>query len=57
MELRNSNDPSEIVATRSGLLLANGSIVDTDGQSMLRFWGTPEGLYYVAVRYRNHLGP
>ena len=56
VELRNSNDPSEIVATRSGLLLANGSIVDTDGQSMLRFWGTPEGLYYVAVRYRNHLG-
>lgn len=56
VELRNANDPSAIVATRSGLLLANGSIVDTDGQSMLRFWGTPQGQYYVAVRHRNHLG-
>ncbi len=56
VELRSANDPTDIVATRSGLLLANGSIVETDGQSFLRFWGTPQGAYHVALRHRNHLG-
>jgi uncharacterized delta-60 repeat protein len=56
VELRDAQDPAHIVATRSGLLLADGSIVDTDGQSALRFFGTGMGAYYIAVRHRNHLG-
>ncbi|MFZ1694822.1 MAG: delta-60 repeat domain-containing protein, partial [Flavobacteriales bacterium] len=56
VELRHPDDPSSIVATRSALLKADGYIVDADGQSMLRFWGTPQGAYYIAIRHRNHFG-
>jgi len=56
VELRDPLDPTQIVATRSGLLRADGWIVDTDGVSPLRFYGLFMGQYHVAVRHRNHLG-
>lgn len=56
VELRDAQNPAQIVATRSGLLRADGWIVDTDGSSPLRFFGTGMGSYYVAIRHRNHLG-
>ena len=56
VELRDAQDPSQIVATRSGLLRADGWIADMDGSSPLRFFGTPMGQYFLAVRHRNHLG-
>ena len=56
VELRDPNDPTQIMATRSGLLRADGWISDTDGSSPLRFFGISEGLYHIAIRHRNHLG-
>jgi hypothetical protein len=44
------------LATRAGLLLQNGKIVDMDGTSPLRFAATQANNYYIAVRHRNHLG-
>lgn len=54
VELRDKFAPSTIVATRSGLLLRNGRVVDMDG-STLRLRGADDQ-YFIAVRHRNHLG-
>jgi hypothetical protein len=56
VELRNPLDPTEVVATRAGLLQRDGDVVDVDGLSPLLFASTLAGSYYVAVRHRNHLG-
>lgn len=56
VELRNSADPTAILATRQGLLQRDGDIVSaSDGTSALTF-GVAAGNYFVAVRHRNHLG-
>lgn len=56
LELRDQGVPGNVVATRSALLRRNGTIVDVDGSSDVGFPGVAAGLYYVAVRHRNHLG-
>lgn len=56
VELRNKNNPAQVLATRSALLRRNGTIVDDDGISDVAFEGMPSDNYYVAVRHRNHLG-
>jgi predicted RNase H-like HicB family nuclease len=56
VELRAATNPANILATRAGLLLQNGKIVDMDGTSPLRFAATQANNYYIAVRHRNHLG-
>ncbi len=38
------------------MLQRDGDVVDTDGQSAVRFENTFWGEYYLAVRHRNHLG-
>ena len=55
VELRNASTPSQVVATRCGLLQKDGDIVGLDGVSSLVLSAIP-GSYYVAVRHRNHLG-
>lgn len=55
LELRSPSDASEILASRSCLLLRDGRIVDVDGFSDVTFSGVDAGNYYVAVRHRNHL--
>lgn len=55
VELRSALNPSTVVATRQGLILSTGTIVQTDGGSALQF-NVPPGNYFVAVRHRNHLG-
>ncbi|MCB0793054.1 MAG: hypothetical protein H6595_11525 [Flavobacteriales bacterium] len=55
LELRNKNDASQVLATRSALLLRNGSIVDVDGSSDVPF-PMPVDDYYIGVHHRNHLG-
>lgn len=55
VELRNSNDNTQIVATRAALLLQNGRVVDLDGISPVSF-SVAAGNYQVSVRHRNHLG-
>lgn len=55
LELREANDPSQIVASRSALIQRDGDVVDLDGQSPLRI-AMPPGHYHIALRHRNHLG-
>lgn len=55
VELRELHTPATVLATRCGLLLRDGSVVDVDGSSPLAFDLAP-GDYRVAVRHRNHLG-
>ena len=55
VELRNANDPSQLVATKAALLEKDGDVQGVDGYARLRF-SVPPGNYHVAVRHRNHLG-
>lgn len=56
VELRDPIDPSIVVYSRAALLLDNGAIVDTDGQSPVVMSARPRDRYYVSVFHRNHLG-
>ncbi|RYD51872.1 MAG: hypothetical protein EOP52_06720 [Sphingobacteriales bacterium] len=56
VDLRNATNPATIVATRAALVLNNGSVVDLDGVSPVRFAGVPAGNYHIGIRHRNHLG-
>ena len=56
IELRAANRPDSVVATRAAILQADGDVRDVDGISYVRFSELPSGLFYVAVRHRNHLG-
>jgi hypothetical protein len=60
LELRNSGTaPTTVLATRSALLLRDGSIVDLDGVSPIYFKNTAVSnnpAEYITVRHRNHLG-
>lgn len=55
VELRNKNNPAQIMATRSALLERDGDIVGVDGYARIQF-NVPADNYYIAVRHRNHLG-
>ena len=55
IKLRNEQDPSIVLAERSGLLQRDGDIVDVDGFSPLKFQ-MPSGNYRISVHHRNHLG-
>lgn len=58
IELRQADDPSIIIATRSALIQADGDIVDTDGISPLNFNINTGGYpyFYIAIKHRNHIG-
>lgn len=53
IELRNKNNPSQIVATKSALLQRDGDVVGVNGQTRILFNVAADN-YYVAVRHRNH---
>ena len=55
VELRNKNNPAQVLATRSALLQRDGDIIGTDGYRRLLFNVAPDN-YYIAVRHRNHFG-
>lgn len=55
VELRDKNNSSTVLNTRSALLQRDGDIVDLDGTSSLTFTGSPDS-YFVAIRHRNHNG-
>ncbi|HRF81866.1 MAG TPA: PKD domain-containing protein, partial [Flavobacteriales bacterium] len=54
VELRNKNNPTQVVATKSALLQRDGDVVGVNGQGRILFNVSPDN-YYVAVRHRNHL--
>lgn len=58
LELRSGNpaiSPQTIKARRAAFLKSDGTIVDTDGSSQVRFYGLIPGSYYITVFHRNHL--
>ncbi len=55
IELRTSTGSSSTVARRAALLKSDGTIVDLDGSSTVRFDFIPNGKYYIVVKHRNHL--
>ena len=60
VELRDATSPenalpSTTVAKQAGLLMADGSIVSTDGSSPLSFMNIIANNLYVVVHHRNHL--
>ncbi|MBL7982014.1 MAG: hypothetical protein JNL52_09415 [Flavobacteriales bacterium] len=55
VELRDAANPALIVASKRGVLLRNGDVMDVNRLSPLWIPVAP-GNYHVAVRHRNHLG-
>ncbi len=53
VELRDKNDSTAVVASKPGLMLKDGTVVDECGKTMT--FAVPSGSYYIALRHRNHL--
>jgi len=56
VELRDSTDSTNIIATKAVLLQKDGHIIDHLGNSALIFDSIPIASYYISVKHRNHLG-
>ena len=56
VELRDADDSTIVVDSRSALLQRDGDIVEVDGTSPITFNTIVSTDYFVAVRHRNHLG-
>lgn len=56
VELRSTASGSVVSnGQAAGFLLADGSIVDTNGVDPIRFYNVNAGYYFVVVKHRNHL--
>lgn len=55
VELRTGTAANTTVGRRAALLKSDGSIVDLDGLSQVKFNGITPGNYYIVIRHRNHL--
>ncbi|WP_431135518.1 hypothetical protein [Psychroserpens mesophilus] len=55
LEIRDSNNQTTVIKSRSALLRADGSIVDVDGVSLVNI-DIPTDDYYIMLSHRNHLG-
>lgn len=55
VELRTGTAANTTVGRRAALLKSDGSIVDLDGISQVKFKGIVPGNYYIIIRHRNHL--
>ena len=53
VQLRSST--TTVTTTKAAFLKNDGSIVDLDGISLLKFSGISGGDYYIVVKHRNHL--
>lgn len=56
LELRDQNNPLQVLDSRSALLQRDGDVVEVDGVSAVTFRAVQPSSYYVVVRHRNHLG-
>ncbi|MFT4986960.1 MAG: hypothetical protein ACI81Y_001907 [Glaciecola sp.] len=56
LEIRDPQDPSLIIQSKSVLLLRNGNVVSEDGQSLLVADNLGIGSVHLAIKHRNHLG-
>ncbi len=48
--------PNSVVGRRAAFLRSDGKIVDLDGTSPVEFFGVADGLYYLWIQHRTHLG-
>lgn len=55
VELRDSSNNTNIIASQSALIQRDGDIVNIDGSSNLHFNNTPSNNYFVAIKHQNHL--
>lgn len=55
VELRNSSNPTQVVARKAAILKNDGTLLNTDGSNGVPFSNAQEGAYYIAVFHRNHL--
>jgi len=55
VELRTGTAANTTVGRRAALLKSDGSIVDLDGSSQVKFNRIVPGNYYIVIRHRNHL--
>lgn len=55
VEVRNKQNPSQLLDTRAALLQRDGDVIGVDGFTTLIF-NLPQDKYYISVRHRNHLG-
>ncbi|WP_298516743.1 hypothetical protein [uncultured Kordia sp.] len=58
VELRDKNNPTNVIAGKSGVLQRDGDIVDVndDLTKPLTFDALPIGDYHIVIKHRNHLG-
>ncbi len=56
VELRDSEDPTIVVARRGTFVFTDGTVRDDPRAQSVFFPETPPGNYYVALQHRNHLG-
>jgi lysophospholipase L1-like esterase len=55
VELRTGTSPLTTVARRAAFLKQDGSVVDLDGVSHVKFKNITSGEYYIVIMHRNHL--
>ena len=55
VELRNSSNPTQVLARKAAILKNDGTLLNTDGSTSVPFNNIQEGSYYIAVFHRNHL--
>ncbi|MBI1223611.1 MAG: hypothetical protein GC192_00105 [Bacteroidetes bacterium] len=56
VELRSASYPDSVIASRAGILQADGDVRDVNDIDYLVFPEVRAGEYFVSVRHRNHLG-
>lgn len=54
VELRNSADPTIIMARRAAILMSDGTVADTNLLSTISFPGISAGSYFLCIHHRNH---
>ncbi len=55
IELKDADNPDQVMATCAALLQRNGDIITAQGDSIIYFNNLPPSNYYVSLRHRNHL--
>ena len=56
LEIRDSANANQVIATQSVLVKRNGELMSPTGEDVIYFPNLKEGAYHVAFRHRNHLG-
>ena len=54
VELRDKNDSTSVIASKSEFVLSNGNVVDLNGTSPVSFQLSADD-YFITVTHRNHL--